>query len=417
MARVTRTERNRRTRRVMAASMIGAGALGALHAHADSADASRAELAELRASAASAPAAGHDGSAFFVGSDDGAFKLKVGGQIQFRYLANYRDEPADDDEDYTGGFQTRRVRLEFGGNVISKDTTFLIQTDFSRSSGTASLLDAWVRHSLGENWGLRFGQFKAPLLREELVSGKRMLAADRSVTNAVFTQARSQGIQLEYEGDRARVAAAFTDGLNTLNSDFDANTEADYGLTGRVELRLAGDWKQFNDFTSWRGSQFGAMLGLAGHWQSGGSTGGTVDTDVLSYTADLSLEGNGWNAFAAFIGRSTEPSGGGEFDDFGFIVQGGVFLTEKAELFARYDIVLPDGDRASGDDDFSTITAGMNYYFIEKSHAAKFTADVLYFLDAQSDSSSLVSRNTGIGLLPDAEDGQVAVRLQFQLLF
>ena len=98
-------------------------------------------------------------------------------------------------------------------------------------------------------------------------------------------------------------------------------------------------------------------------------------------------------------------------------MQGGVFLTNKTELFARYDIVMPDDGRDSDDDDFSTITAGINHYFVEQSHAAKLTVDVLYFLDAQADSSSVVSRSTGVGLLPDAEDGQIAARVQFQLLF
>lgn len=417
MARTTRMERLRNLSRAVVAGVIGVGVQGAAHADDDAADASRAELAEVRALAASAPAAGHDGSAFYVGSDDGAFKLKVGGMLQFRYVVNFRDEPTDTGEELTNGFQARRTRLEFSGNVINKQTTFMVQTDFNRNGGTATILDGWVRHEVAEGWALRFGQFKAPLLREELVSGKRMLAADRSITNGVFTQARSQGVQLEYDGDRARVAAAFTDGLNTLNTDFDASSEADYALTGRVDLRLKGDWKQFADFTSWRGSEFGAMIGLAGHWQSGGDTGATVDTDLLEYTADVSLEGDGWNAFAAFIGRSTDSEASGDFDDFGVVVQGGVFLTNKTELFARYDIVMPDDSRDSGDDDFSTITAGINHYFIEKSHAAKLTVDVLYFLDAQADSSSIVSRSTGVGLLPDAENGQVAARVQFQLLF
>lgn len=403
-------------RSVVGASACALGVAFAAHAESES-DAAMARLAELRAGATAAPAAGHDGSAFYVGSDDGAYKLKVGGMMQFRYVLNFRDEPTDTDEDVTNGFQLRRTRLEFAGNVINKDTTFLVQTDFNRSGGTATVLDAWVRHALNESWGLRFGQFKLPLLREELVSGKRMLAADRSITNGVFTQARSQGVQIEYDGDRARFAAAFSDGLNTLNTDFDSSSEADYALTGRVDVRFAGDWKQFADFTSWRGSDFAAMLGAAAHWQGGGSTGGTTDTDVLEYTVDLSLEGNGWNAFGAFIGRNTDPSGGEEADDFGVVVQGGVFLTQKTELFARYDVVIPDDNRGSGDEDFSTVTVGVNHYFVEKSHAAKFTADLLYFLDAQADSSALVGRSTGVGLLPDAEDGQVAARFQFQLLF
>lgn len=106
-----------------------------LGAHADSAsEAAHAQIAELRAAAAAGPASGHDGSAFFVGSEDGAYKLKVGGQIQFRYVLNYRDEPTNTDEDVTNGFQTRRTRLEFAGNAFGKETTYLVQTDFRRTA-------------------------------------------------------------------------------------------------------------------------------------------------------------------------------------------------------------------------------------------------------------------------------------------
>lgn len=397
--------------------LLAAGAVSAQAGGFESHDDARARLAEVRDAAAHAPTSGHDGSAFYVGAEDGAYKLKVSGQLQFRYLVNVRDEPANDDEDVTVGFQTQKTRLEFGGNVISKDTTFFVQTEFSRSTGTAGLLDAWVRHAFNEQWGIRFGQFKTPFLREESMSDKRQLGADRSLVNGVFSQARSQGVQLEYQGEAFRFGGAFTDGFSTVNSDFDSSAEADYALTGRAEFRLAGDWKQFDQFTSWRESKFGAMLGGAVHWQDGGETGGTVESELFAYTIDASLAGDGWNAFAAFMGRSVDPAAGTEADDFGFLVQGGVFLTEKTELFGRFDMVIPDDDRAGGSDEFSTITVGVNHYFVPKSHAAKLTVDLSYFLDEQADSASLVSPSTATGILQDSEDGQVAARVQFQLLF
>ena len=81
--------------------------------------------------------------------------------------------------------------------------------------------------------------------------------------------------------------------------------------------------------------------------------------------------------------------------------------------------LIPDGDRA-GDDAFSTLTAGANYYL--HGHAARFTADIQWFLDdtAGNDLVSGVAATgvgRGVGLLPSAEADQVALRLQFQLLF
>ena len=104
-----------------------------------------------------------------------------------------------------------------------------------------------------------------------------------------------------------------------------------------------------------------------------------------------------------------------DFIDFD-INQGGVFLTDRWELFGRWDAVFPDDSRSAGED-FHTLTVGANHYFFPGSHAAKFTADMQWFLDDQDGSGSIVRVNEGIGLAPTSEDDQLSFRLQMQLLF
>lgn len=428
-----------RTLVLFAGTALSLGGFNAALAQ-SSLDQSRAYQAELMADAQgrtsllnAAQQSGHDGKGFVLSDATGNYRLKIGGQVQFRYMINVRNEEegegADtEDEDFTSGFQTRRTRLEFGGNIINPDFTFYVQSEFNRDGGGAGLLDAWGKYKFENGWALRWGQFKLPLLREELVSSKRQLAADRSVVNFLFTQSRSQGIEASWEGDAFRFFGAFSDGLATLNTDFDSSAEADYALTGRVEWKWAGDWADFDDFTSWQNGDNAGMVGGAVHYQGGGDTGGTSDVDILRYTADVSFEGNGWNAFAAFIGSNSEAGGDDEgadtedTDDFGFLIQGGIFVTSQAELFARYDIAIPDdvdsedfGGDEDEDDNFSTITVGTNYYFSENSHAAKLTADLQWFLDEANANS--IGRQTAVGVLPSDEDSQFAIRLQFQLLF
>ena len=83
------------------------------------------------------------------------------------------------------------------------------------------------------------------------------------------------------------------------------------------------------------------------------------------------------------------------------------------EAFVRHDILFPDdGDRRTSNDNFSTITFGANYYM--HGHAAKFTADLAWFLD---DMNELSGPNTGIGYFHDDDDNEVTIRFQFQLLF
>jgi phosphate-selective porin OprO and OprP len=365
----------------------------------------RAQAAELLADAA--------GRSSALGQAE-AVPVKIGGQIQFRYLWNHRqDEASVLSEDDTIGFQLRRTKLYVEGRV-SDTFGYLIRGAFDRATGTFGLDDAYGTFDLKNGWALQWGQFKLPFLREENIGDSNQLAVENSIVMSEFTQDRSQAIQAAYEADSWRFKGAFSDGLVSKNTDFTAE-KADYALTGRVDVKLAGDWKQFKDFTSWRGSPFAALAGGALHWESGGETFGTTDRDVASATADLSLEGDGWNAFGAVVWRGIDPAAGERFDDYGVVLQGGFFVAERAELFARYDVLIPDGDHP-GDDPFNTVTLGFNRYFLPESHSGKFTADLMYFLDDPS-KTSIAPITTSTGLLPDTGDGQFVVRAQMQILF
>ncbi len=384
-------------------------------------DDSRAYAAELLAQS--------EGRTSTLAQPAAAPAVELGGQIQFRYLINFRDNvpstvpPAAQGQDLSTGFQTRRTKLEAKGE-IADGWSYFVQVNADPDGGSVELQEAWVKYVINENSTVQWGQFKLPLLREELVSSKRQLAAERSVVNETFTQDRSQGIQYGWDGENMRFRVALSDGLDTENTDFDTAGggryglgEADVAITGRFEYMGAGDWKQFDDFTSWQGSPFAWMVGGAAHYQNAGETNNSIDHDLFQFTVDGSIEGNGWNVFGAFIFRTVDITSGVDADDFGFLVQGGVFLNPQWEVFGRWDYVDPDSVFSPADDAFNTFTAGVNYYVIPESHAAKFTGDLVYFVDNPSTSAIIFSPDTGVGLLDTAEDGQFVIRLQFQLLF
>lgn len=353
--------------------------------------------------------AGRDDKGFFIAQGDA--KLYVGGYIQFRYNMTFRDSDTDSN-DFTNGFENRRTRLIFAGN-ISKQLSFQLQTEF-KGDGDSVLKDAWAQYKFENGWVVRAGQQKPSLLREELVSDLFQLAVERSVTNAVFNQGRSQGIELSREWESFRLFAGINDGLNADNTYYDASKEADFGVTARVEYKAAGEWKQFRDFSGWREDPFGLLLGAAAHYQTGGETGGTNDVDIFEYTADASFEGSGWNAYAAFIGRHRDETAA-EYDDFGVIVQGGVFVADQVELFARYDVVIPDDERPGDPDPFNTISVGGSYYLSPKSHAAQIRLQLSWFIDPQS--VSIVSTSTSTGVLADTEGDQVTAMIEWSLIW
>jgi len=398
--------------KMLAAGLAAGSVLGVagVAAGQTSLDGSRAYASEMLADAA-----GRTNSLAQPGS---GFTVQVHGWTRFQFNINQRDDDGLDsnNNDLTTGFRNAQTRLSLAGNVGNENWGYKISFDFADSTdGMVTLKDVYGTYKAGNGWKWTFGQFKLPLYREELMGDEYQLFTNRSVNNGVFSQSRSQGIQAGYETDNVQFFAAFSDGIKTNNTDYTSTAEADWAVTGRVNYKWAGDWKQAKDFTSFQNSDYFGMAGIAAHFQDGGDTVGTANTQRWDLTADAQAEGNGWNVYLAAMARDIDPSSGMDFLDYGFIIQGGIFVAPQFELIGGYDIIIPDSDRTSSDSDFSTIRVGFNYYVIPDSHALKATVDLSYFLDKQSDGLAPVS--TATGLLGSSKDSQWNLRGQFQMLF
>ncbi|MBL9032910.1 MAG: hypothetical protein JNM80_14535 [Phycisphaerae bacterium] len=374
-------------------------------AMAQTAEESRALTADLLADAASRASALAAAPA----------PVTIGGALQFRYNINSRDN-VPGNEDLATGFQTRLSTLWVTGEV-APGFTYRVQGNFDIDGGTFTLEDAYFLHALGDGgWFIGAGQLYFPVLWEDYVDKWRQLGADYSPTNAAFRPDRVQGAFVHYSSESFRFWGAIDDGAGTANSDYTSMAEADYALTARGEWKFAGQWDRFADFTSFKGSDYAGKLGGAAHWQSGGETFATGDMDIFLGTIDVCVEGSGWNAFAAGIYRMIDPSVGNSLDDFGFVLQGGIFVADQWELFGRYDISIPDDNDRPGDfSAFSTVTFGVNHYISPESQSAKLTLDILYSPDKQSE--SITPSSTITGILADSEGDQFNFRVQMQLIF
>jgi len=376
--------------------------------------------------------------------------MNVGGLIQFRYNANFRSDDGTNitrDDDTTIGFSNARTKIWFKGDINS-DLSYGVMGAFDNgSSGSFNLDDAYFVYKFSDMFSVKGGQFKLPVLREELVADSNQLAVDRSLTNQVFTQGRSQGVSLNFKsGDNFRGSAAFSDGLRTKNTDFNSSSESDWAVTGRVEFKWAGDWDRFADFTSFKGQGNAGMVGAALHYQASQNTGDGIDSSLntaasafMLYTIDAALEGDGWNLYGALIGSFNDPDNAGEdsTNTFGLVVQGGVFVADQWELFGRWDAIFADKDAGSGPQldpkTFHFITAGVNYYLIPGKHTMKFTLEGIVALNetaalrstdptsgaggssASGFGSSLPFTNGSI--LGDVDSGEFSLVAQVQVLF
>jgi len=363
---------------------------------------------------------------FFIGDGTGNYTLQVGGDTSFRYNASIRDDVSvGDNEDFTNGFSTGFTRLRFMGNIWSKDFQYKIQlTNDGQTDGSGSfgLEDAWGKYSFGNEFSVGFGQAELPLIWQDWgVDVPFQLLADQAIATSIFSPGYSQGVWFDYSADMFRVVGAFSDGAATANTTYNSAAEADYALTLRVDVKAMGsDWNRFSDETSFQSQTETALrIGGAVHWQSGGETGGTIDQDILVYTLDAQIEGGGWNVFAAAYG-STVDSTAGDSDLWGGVLQGGIFVTDQVELFARWNAIFFDSDSGAGDDDIHFAEAGVNYYVSPESHAFKVSGYAGYaFNDTTSifGAGGLLDGTTRAGFLGDSEDGEIVIGAEASVLF
>lgn len=370
--------------------------------------------ADTRAQFADGMTGYYDGGAI-IQSGDGAFRLKINGQLQVRFDYNRRDTSAAGVDSSIHGFENRRTKIKFTGHVYDKNWQYAVTGAFDREGGTSGgnfrLEDAFIRKNLENGLSVRMGQFKLPFAREELVSSGKQLLVERSLVNEEFNQDFSQGIEFSQTFEQFRFAGAFSDGFASRNSNAITMPVSEYALTGRAEVLLGGTWKQFGDFTSMPGGtdEVGILIGGAAHYQMDDYGTVAVEVERFTWTLDGSVEGDGWNAFASLTGNHLSSMGAADVDQYGVVIQGGLFVTDTKELFARYEW----GDDDSTSDDLSVVTVGVNNYYYK--HDLKSTFDVGYALSDVSStwsSSGAGWRTTGVD-----EDGQLVVRAQLQLQF
>jgi hypothetical protein len=367
--------------------------------------------ADSRASLLQNGATGGWDNGFYLASPDGNFKLKLMGVLQVRFVYNNQDDGSGDPHRW--GFENKRTALKFGGNVVDPTWQYFVQGLFGAAGGDFMLLDAFITKDLGAGWSVRAGKFRLPFLREQIVNYTNLVPVERSLLSATFGLGRAQAVQLAWKGERIGAAVAYSDdidGIGGITAPALAY-DTEYAFTARVEGLLQGGWNQFSDFTSFRGDEFGALLGAAVHWQS--SEYGTPDyeTEILRWTVDASLEFGGADVYAAVIGNHTDENDPAisNVDQIAFLVQGGVFITDDWEVFARY--VWADEDTDA--DDLSVLEIGAVHYF--NKHQLKWTTDVGFGFNEVT--STFASGGAGWRADAPGDDGQIVVRSQMQLMF
>ena len=271
---------------------------------------------------ASGATSGYNGG-FFIGSADGNNSLKINILEQVRFTYNNSTSTGDSDTS-TWGFENKRTRMTFSGNIVDSSWTYNVSTYFAYDNNAefaGELANAYVNKDFGNGFSVTAGQFQDQSGAEQGTDAGNLQFIERSTVSYLFGLGYTQGMALHYESGQFRLTTTFNNGAFTANDSWGAgspDTDASFG--GRFEYKCAGTWAQFADQQSWRGEESGFLLG-GGIANETNST--VADDSVMTWTVDGTYEFGGGNIAAAYFARDF---GDGTADQTGYTVSGGFFV-------------------------------------------------------------------------------------------
>ena len=360
--------------------------------------------AETRASLQGSGATAGYNNGLFISSGDGNFSMTVNVLQQIRWSFNDNDSPAGGAEEQSFGFENKRTRLTFSGNMVDSTWSYKVSYYFGASNDVegydgvnGNLADAWVSKDFGNGFAMYVGQFRLPFGAEYGLDAGNLQFTDYSVAASLLGPGSGQGIMFGYSADMFRVHAAYVNELGRVNQAWAAGSPgSDWAFAGRAEFKLAGNWANLADAQSWKGEEFSAVIG----------GGFAIERDDASSatpwrgTIDATLGFGGANLGAAFF--YSDDDAGSEVQ--GFTVSGGVFVTDDIEIVARFENLDEDGGS-----ELNTLTGGANWYLAK--NTAKLGVELGYAFDAVPNGAQFANWTES------TDDGQWVLRGQMSFSF
>lgn len=383
---------------------------GQEHAQADTG------VTQIAASDTIGATAGFDKNAvngFYIKSADDEFRLNIGAYAQLRYNANWRDKPSNGDEDFTQGFSMNRTRIFLEGKYTD-DFKYHFRANVN-DSADFDLLTAYLTYKASDRVNIRVGKQFMALSREDWMYAQDVLGMEFSANDFTFAIGPSVGVQADFTEKKYRLWAGVSNGAFGGEQSFPSVDSPDVALTGRFEYQLVGtDWAVWDDLVGRRGRPTGVLLGLAGGYQYDHKDNGNTPRNASEVIADISFNGDGYQAMLAGTWLHADPKAGSSFSEYGVLAQGGYFLADHLQAYSRYEWISP-GNRDGDLDDFNSLSVGMNYFPFLRTNRWKFTGEVGYLFSALD--KTIVGPSGSLGWLESDEKGQFSARFQAQMGF
>ena len=363
---------------------------------------------------------------FFISSADGNYSLKINALEQVRFVWNNTYQDTKDQNSW--GFENRRTQAFFSGNVVDPSWKYLVgmaydaQNDpYNADAGNFNLYYAMVTKSFGDGFSVSVGQMNVPFTVESnLFNAGSTQMGDYSIFEYMFGAGQQVGAMAKLEKDAFRVSGGWynivqTDSSGTVGNSWDNNDNQSIAVAGRAEYKVAGTWDQFSKESSFKGEEFGLLIGGGVIWQNGrnDNSAGVYDANPLGLTADAQAKFGGFNLIGQFLWQDGYPGTDASSSVWGFNVQGGAFITEDLEVFGAwaYADTAESGSSSASLGTTNYLQTGANWYFAKNSIKATVMGIIPLNKDA-ADAGNLRGFEGGIGLSDSQNNFSLVCQLQ-----
>ena len=375
---------------------------------------------------------------FFISSADGNYTLKINALEQVRFVWNNtyqgKTDGPDGNDSNQWGFENRRTQAFFSGNVVDPSWKYLVgmaydaQNDpYNADSGNFNLYYAMVTKTFGDGFSVSVGQMNVPFTVESnLFNAGSTQMGDYSIFEYMFGAGQQVGAMAKLEKDAFRISGGWynivqTDSAGTVGQSWDNDNNQSIAIASRAEYKVAGTWDQFSKESSFKGEEFGLLIGGGVIWQNGRAqnTSATYDANPLGLTADAQAKFGGFNLIGQFLWQDGYPGTDSSSSVWGFNVQGGAFITEDLEVFGAW--AYADTGDSSVDGTLNTggttnyLQTGANWYFAKNSIKATVMGIIPLNNDA-AQGGNLRGFDGGVGL-SDGGDNNFSLVCQLQVMF
>ena len=361
--------------------------------------------------------AGYKDHRFFIQSEEGDFVWRPWLHLQLRYVGSDRQDnkPTGNDE-LDQGFEIRRIRFGFDGNLFGPDFTYFVNWATVRASGGATsggqsvaiasnnlggvpvLEEAWTKYHFHDTpffvWS---GQIKDPVSHDQQISSRYFHGPERTLIGDIFLNgdAFTEGATFIYDPAKDfRAQAGVNHGLRSANTnffDFPTQNAFDFGVVGRAEYKVFGRWSDFGQIGAIETKEPLLVFGLgADSSQRGHATQTVAALDAYySHPAGFSFYGQlvdrytthnfgiaiqsptGANIVAPPPSVANRPT-----NEFGVSGEVGYVFNNFIEPYGRIEYLHLAGTAAASDNWVQVYSAGVNFYF--QGNRLKLTPQIMY---------------------------------------